>query len=650
MIRKRHLLLAVAAAAFYLLACWSVVQSHLLKPYYEFHRSSSLLYFTALHLFACFAYVVISGALLLQSFRRAISCAFISGATLYLLLLFFESDHVMLAELVGNRMFYFYFLGVRAVASVCFVLGGGLIIYKVIDCFLSRSTSVCFIFLPIALLSVYPFTQYLPGVLASAILVAATLEAGKRGARFNRLKGRVGASAFGVSRMLSDDRAFVTLIFSVGLLLRAAYAIRTASVEESQGFIWDDAVVYERGAQDFSFEGYSLFLRAIYTIFGHSYAAVGIIQSVLGALTCVLIFGVAKEIFDKTTGKLAASISVVYGTQLFLPAMHARETLLSFLLIASIYLTLKLYRGGGVSSDLAIGAVVGLLGLVKAIAFPVILPIALYRMRAGQGRLRNVAALMAVATAIVASKQVVNRPLNVPVGRSTSEYAALAYFAGNHPFSSEEEWFNLSREQYEQLASMGFNVSEGAGTREAMDEWKAKYPRIAYCDKVTFETNTGNLIRYNLSHPLRAAQVLANNFLAFFLGVFHHHRLFDPIYLLNNSAFSILFRIHWLLVFIAGSFYALRQYVGEPRKRKSLFLIYMTGGYFVAIYTLMIGTTIYSIPIIPLMLIVQSFGFVKLTEAALDVKAVGERSPKISAGHAPLESIAVGSRSGIARG
>jgi hypothetical protein len=194
------------------------------------------------------------------------------------------------------------------------------------------------------------------------------------------------------------------------------------------------------------------------------------------------------------------------------------------------------------------------------------------------------------------------------VGRSGGEYAAMAYFAGNHPFASEEQWFNLTPQQYGELRRMGFHVGDRAGEPDVVAAWKARYPRIAYCDRTAFETNTSALVRYNLAHPLRLAQVTAENFTAFFLGKLHHHRKFDTLHLLNESAYSALSRIFWLALAIPGWMYAWSKSASVPQSRQALIVIGAVIVYFTFVYTIMIGTTIYSIPLVPYLVILQGAG------------------------------------------
>jgi 4-amino-4-deoxy-L-arabinose transferase-like glycosyltransferase len=51
---------------------------------------------------------------------------------------------------------------------------------------------------------------------------------------------------------------------------------------------------------------YPMFLAGIYSIFGHNYIAVKIIQAVIGALLCIVIFLISNIIYDDATIGLIA--------------------------------------------------------------------------------------------------------------------------------------------------------------------------------------------------------------------------------------------------------------------------------------------------------------------------------------------------------
>jgi len=94
---------------------------------------------------------------------------------------------------------------------------------------------------------------------------------------------------------------------------------------------------------------YPLFLAGIYAIFGHSYIAVKIIQAVLGALLCIIIFFIANIIYnDRSIAIISAFLVVIYkpfvsGFHYYGgPALILSEYLYMFLVGLSI-LALLLY-------------------------------------------------------------------------------------------------------------------------------------------------------------------------------------------------------------------------------------------------------------------------------------------------------------------
>ncbi len=63
--------------------------------------------------------------------------------------------------------------------------------------------------------------------------------------------------------------------------------------------------------------GYSLFLGAIYFIFGHSYLTVYIIQNILGLLNILLIWYLSMRIFSVKTGLVGAFLASLYAPFIF---------------------------------------------------------------------------------------------------------------------------------------------------------------------------------------------------------------------------------------------------------------------------------------------------------------------------------------------
>jgi 4-amino-4-deoxy-L-arabinose transferase-like glycosyltransferase len=58
--------------------------------------------------------------------------------------------------------------------------------------------------------------------------------------------------------------------------------------------------------------GYPLFLATIYRFFGHDYMAAKVMQAIIGALFCIIIFFIGRAIYGDYTGITAAFIAAIY--------------------------------------------------------------------------------------------------------------------------------------------------------------------------------------------------------------------------------------------------------------------------------------------------------------------------------------------------
>jgi len=114
---------------------------------------------------------------------------------------------------------------------------------------------------------------------------------------------------------------------------------------------------------------YPLFLSAIYSVFGHSYLAVRIIQSIIGSLSCVVVYFIGKKISDKNLGYVSAIICVFYPFFIYYTGYLLVETLFTFLLAVTIYcLIIAMEKPIGMNFGLS-GVLMGLSGLCKPTAF-----------------------------------------------------------------------------------------------------------------------------------------------------------------------------------------------------------------------------------------------------------------------------------------
>lgn len=114
--------------------------------------------------------------------------------------------------------------------------------------------------------------------------------------------------------------------------------------------------------------GYPLFLAAVYALAGHSYAVVKVLQSLIGALTCVLVAMIGERLFSKRTGVIAGGIAAGYPFLVLYSGFLLSESLFVFLSVAFLYVLLQL-RGNWTWRGVALaGVVLGLMNLTRPVA------------------------------------------------------------------------------------------------------------------------------------------------------------------------------------------------------------------------------------------------------------------------------------------
>ena len=120
------------------------------------------------------------------------------------------------------------------------------------------------------------------------------------------------------------------LLFSVALLLRVLFVLAKYcfNIFPSGVFFYAaDSGLYDELAQSLlRGEGmsryghptayymplYPIFLAGCYALFGRNFLIVGIVQSLLGALVCVFVYLMGKEVFNQRVGILAGTWAAVY--------------------------------------------------------------------------------------------------------------------------------------------------------------------------------------------------------------------------------------------------------------------------------------------------------------------------------------------------
>ncbi len=114
---------------------------------------------------------------------------------------------------------------------------------------------------------------------------------------------------------------------------------------------------------------YPFFLAGIYAIFGHNYFIVRLMQSLIGALTCLLVYFIGKRTVNKEVGLIAAAISAVYPFFIYYTGYLLVETLYTFLIAAVIYQLIICVKNYSIKNQIISGVLMGLMILCKPTAF-----------------------------------------------------------------------------------------------------------------------------------------------------------------------------------------------------------------------------------------------------------------------------------------
>jgi 4-amino-4-deoxy-L-arabinose transferase-like glycosyltransferase len=110
---------------------------------------------------------------------------------------------------------------------------------------------------------------------------------------------------------------------------------------------------------------YPYFLGVLQVILGRNLWLIRLIQIVLGAISCALIFQAGRNLFSRQAGIAAGLILSGYAPGIFFDGLIEKSILDFFLLSLLLWLLSQLTATAPRSRWLALGAVLGLLGLSR---------------------------------------------------------------------------------------------------------------------------------------------------------------------------------------------------------------------------------------------------------------------------------------------
>jgi 4-amino-4-deoxy-L-arabinose transferase-like glycosyltransferase len=112
---------------------------------------------------------------------------------------------------------------------------------------------------------------------------------------------------------------------------------------------------------------YPLFIGAVYSVFGENPMAVYLLQCLLMAGTCWLVFDMGRRVFNLRTGILAGAMCALHPLMVrYVGDLHL-ETLLSFLFTLVVWCSVRFYEKPNVANGIWFGLIGGAAALTKAV-------------------------------------------------------------------------------------------------------------------------------------------------------------------------------------------------------------------------------------------------------------------------------------------
>jgi 4-amino-4-deoxy-L-arabinose transferase-like glycosyltransferase len=321
--------------------------------------------------------------------------------------------------------------------------------------------------------------------------------------------------------------------------------------------------------------GYPLFLAGCYSVFGPNLRVVGFAQAVLGALTALVIFFLARYLFDDTTGWIAAAIAAVYPFFVFYSALLLTETLFIALLTGGMALLIHAARSQRLGSAALAGLVLGLGVLTRSSLIGFIVFVAPFWWLAtrarGLGRSAQAYALMLLGLAIVLSPWVIRNY------RLTGHLVLTTLQAGHDLYEAN------SPEATGGPASHLIDWDKATEGRKLTEYERDRFLR-------------GKALAYIRDHPGRFLRLAVVKFARFWSPIPNYEKYRTSLY----NTLSLLSFGPVLGLAVAGA-------VQFRRRWPELLLLLSPVCYYSLLHTVFVGSTRYRTPVEPFLIVLAAY-------------------------------------------
>ena len=389
----------------------------------------------------------------------------------------------------------------------------------------------------------------------------------------------------------------VALIFVFALALRlAAVALFPVPVEK-------DAEEYDRIAENilrgdgFSIvQGvpsskraplYPLFLAAVYLVFGHQYFMVRVVQAIIGALSCVLVYRIGRRVHSAVVGLAGAGLLAVHPSLLTVTWLYT-ETLFTFLLTVTMLVFYRAVMERREYLFALLGVCLGLCALTRPTAFFLPLAVLAVLIVLRTARIRSVFVLVAFAMVVSpwTARNYIREGRFVPV----SSQGGDVFVYGNYPLFSGTNWwtvFDMERLEEERREGALF-----------LDELRRSVPQDA-------QGGTRSALRRMAlekirEHPLGYLKLSLSRAGIFWLSPPIGTYTVKAVVPMLEAPYRVLKYLLLGFVLIGGVFWTLR--------RRDVLPIVSFLAYFTLLHSLVHSIRRYSLPLVPLICVLGALG------------------------------------------
>ncbi|MEO7360829.1 MAG: glycosyltransferase family 39 protein [Gemmatimonadaceae bacterium] len=352
-----------------------------------------------------------------------------------------------------------------------------------------------------------------------------------------------------------------------------------ASIARGDGFMPFGNLIQRRAPL------YPLVIGGVYWVFGEKPVLVLLLQCLLHAGTCLLLFDLTRRLFGQRAGVIAGVLCAVHPVLLrYVPDLHL-ETLFTFLVTLTIWLTERFARVRNVRTGALLGIAFGLATLTKSVIllYPGLFAMAVLNTLAREKKQLPIRGLatMFVTMALTISPWTVRNYMAtghfVPVSSGFSD----AFLRGL--IFSRTEFITLRQPPYE-VAENEVNAYFARLAHDAGTEWQRD------------DYETDQILNQEMKRRLFAEPWL--NVRRFFVGIFTFW------YEMTSLSTSLFAGGMALIAWIFAGFGLRRAY----REKRKAWLVLLPIVYLNLLLAMLLALGRYSVPIMPCLLALAAYG------------------------------------------